>query len=340
MKFVSDPHCFGRKFVSDPNLFLGNPTPTPKVWLRFNPGGGWAALIAGHGNDAVSISGTAMNHLRRSLLATFPLLVAGAALGTTASAIAHDGTSSWVSGGIAGIEIIDRASGETLGVHPWRGDRFVVGTPGNEYRLRIRNLTGARILAVTSVDGVNVVSGDTASPAQSGYVLGAWQTLDIDGWRTSLQQTAAFYFTEHANSYAARTGRPNDVGVIGVAVFRERPRVMEDEPKVSRDGAADASAAGRMDKRREAGAERAAKPSVAQRAMPSAPSLGTGYGRDETSHAQRVAFERATAAPAEVLAVRYDSQRNLLAMGVLPRPRIIGRAPDPFPGSFVAPPPY
>ena len=63
-----------------------------------------------------------------------------------------------------------------------------------------------------------------------------------------------------------------------------------------------------------------------------------GYGRDEWSSAQRVTFERATQLPAEVLSVRYDRRENLVAMGVLPRPRVIGRAPDPFPGSFVAPP--
>jgi hypothetical protein len=85
--------------------------------------------------------------------------------------------------------------------------------------------------------------------------------------------------------------------------------------------------------------QNAAEPSVAQSTMKPAPSLGTGYGRDETSYAQRVAFDRATTTPAEVLTVRYDSRANLLAMGVLPRPRMIGRAPDPFPGRFVAPPP-
>jgi hypothetical protein len=290
--------------------------------------------------------GIAMNRTRRSLLAAVPLFVAGAAISASGCVVAHESLSAWVSGGAAAIEIVDRSSGDPLGVYPWRGDRFVVGTPGNEYRLRIRNLTGARILAVTSVDGVNVVSGDTASPAQSGYVLGAWETLDIDGWRTSLQKTAAFYFTDHSNSYAERTGRPNDVGVIGVAVFRERPRVMEyPTPKVSRSDTVNApAAAGAMDRKRQSAdaspeQRNAAEPSVAQSTMKPAPSLGTGYGRDETSYAQRVAFDRATTTPAEVLTVRYDSRANLLAMGVLTRPRMIGRAPDPFPGRFVAPPP-
>jgi hypothetical protein len=294
--------------------------------------------------------GTVMNRLRRKLVAVALPALAIAALDATGCATAHDNVTSWTSGGIAAIEIVDRSTGEHLGAyaspgeHPGvyasRGERFVVGTPGHEYRLRIRNMTGARILAVTSVDGVNVVTGETASPSQSGYVLGPWESLDVDGWRTSLSRTASFYFTDLGASYAARTGRPDNVGVIGVAVFREAPRPEPVAPKVSRSDIPvmpQAPAAGASDARR----ERAAEATNAQGVMKSmpAPSLGTGYGRAETSYAHRVAFERATSLPAEVLAVRYDSRANLVAMGVLPSPRVIGRAPDPFPSGFVPPPP-
>ncbi len=111
-----------------------------------------------------------------------------------------------------------------LPVYEKDGRKWVVGTPGQEYAIRVCNTTGARVLAVMSVDGVNVVSGETASPSQSGYVLDAWQCADINGWRKNLASIAAFYFTELPDSYAARTGRPDNVGVIGVAFFRERPQ--------------------------------------------------------------------------------------------------------------------
>ena len=96
--------------------------------------------------------------------------------------------------------------------------------------VRIRNCTGARVLVVTSVDGVNVISGDTAAPSQSGYVLEPWGSVEITGWRKSMDRTAAFYFTDLGDSYAARTGRPQNVGVIGVAVFQEKtqPIAMRD----------------------------------------------------------------------------------------------------------------
>jgi hypothetical protein len=122
---------------------------------------------------------------------------------------------------LADLEVYDRTAGRFLTVHHFQGQRYVAGQPGHEYELRLRSRSGERLLAVASVDGVNVVSGETAAPDQSGYVLGAYQSLGIAGWRKSLDETAAFYFTKHRNSYAARTGRPFDVGVIGVALFRE-----------------------------------------------------------------------------------------------------------------------
>ncbi len=116
----------------------------------------------------------------------------------------------------------DRSSGMMLPLYRHEGRLYVAGEPHHEYELRIRNYSGGRLLAVGSVDGVNVLSGETASPEQGGYVLDAYGSVSIAGWRKSLQRIAAFYFTALPDSYAARTGRPDDVGVIGVALFRER----------------------------------------------------------------------------------------------------------------------
>ena len=138
------------------------------------------------------------------------------------------------------VEILDRKSGEVLPVYWHAGERHVAGEPGREYEIRLRNRQGDRVLAVTSIDGVNVITGKTAAPSQSGYVLDPWGRIDIDGWRKSMDQVAAFYFTALPDSYAARTGRPDHVGVIGVALFRERVRVMpmESERRASAEAAA------------------------------------------------------------------------------------------------------
>src|SRR5262249_26858262 len=124
-------------------------------------------------------------------------------------------------GGIAHVMIIDRNSGVELTPHLYRGEYWVAGTPGATYAIETRNRLSERLLAVTSVDGVNVISGATASWDQTGYVFDPGQGYQITGWRKSDAEVAAFTFTDSPNSYAARTGRPANVGVIGVALFRE-----------------------------------------------------------------------------------------------------------------------
>src|SRR3954451_13478599 len=79
-------------------------------------------------------------------------------------------------------------------------------------------------MTVLSVDGVNAITGESADTYQSGYVLEGYQSTEVDGWRKNMQEVAQFNFTALSDSYAAKTGRPNNVGVIGVAVFREKQR--------------------------------------------------------------------------------------------------------------------
>lgn len=205
-------------------------------------------------------------------------------------------------GGLADVSVYDRTEGRRLPVYWHDGRAYVAGKPGNEYRIALRNRLGEDLLAVVSVDGVNVITGETAHPSQSGYVLSPRGKLQIQGWRRSLSQTAAFYFTALPDSYAARTGRPDNVGVIGVALFR-RTAPAPTAP-IAREGAADA------ERRAEA-------------------QMGTGHGRHETSYAYHTSFERATSAPAQVITLHYDSRANLLARGIL---RGATTQPRPFPG--------
>ncbi len=68
----------------------------------------------------------------------------------------------------------------------------------------------------------NILTGDTASYDEGGYVFDPHESYEVTGWRKSTTQIAAFTFAPLPESYAARTGRPADVGVIGMAVFNER----------------------------------------------------------------------------------------------------------------------
>ena len=95
---------------------------------------------------------------------------------------------------LARVDLYDRADRQALEIYRHDGKRYVIGTPGHEYAVRVRNCTGGRLLAVVSVDGVNVVTGETASPDQSGYVIEPGGYVNIQGWRKDLERTAAFYF--------------------------------------------------------------------------------------------------------------------------------------------------
>jgi hypothetical protein len=250
-------------------------------------------------------------------------------------------------GSLADVTIYDRSSGEILPVFRADGRWYVAGRTGNEYEVRVRNQTSSELLAVVSVDGVNVVTGETAGTGQSGYVIGPWQTLSIQGWRKSLARVAAFYFTDLANAYATRTGRPDDIGAIGVAVFRcktqgpaelEQPQVRKDSPSDSRlrrqtpgDGAARSEAPQSFQN-----ADGGVTADSAVRPAPVEQGIGTGHGRSQTSHARYVSFERESEAPNEVTVLRYDTRANLIALGVI---HTSPREPNPFPAHFVPDPP-
>ena len=288
------------------------------------------------------------------------------ALGVLAAMAAASSLPAWAQsqppgriGSLMQISVVDRGTGAELPIYRHRGEYWVAGRPGARYAIRARNAMGERIMAVMSVDGVNVVTGETAGVEQNGYVFGARERSDITGWRKSDSQIAAFEFAAAGNSYASRTGRPDDVGVIGVAMFRERlpePPAPPITQYPRREGYGDSqrrsesSALG--DARAKAAppdsaiaAESAAAGSLARPAAPS-PSLGTAHGRRETSYVGKTTFERAQPSPDEVVRIRYDSRENLVAAGVIPVPppprwpHPAGSAgsagsagPSPFPGS-------
>ncbi|WP_066269626.1 hypothetical protein [Hydrogenophaga palleronii] len=266
-------------------------------------------------------------------------------------------------GRLADLQVIDRDSGETLTVYRHQGDHWVAGRPGARYAVSLRNASAGRVLGVVSVDGVNVISGDTAAWHQTGYVLSPWQQHAITGWRKSDNEVAAFHFTASSASYAERTGRPAHVGVIGVALFREKPlppppppvshpwpspqeQSRSSIPSPAPAGApADATAdtqASSANNRAEAQRERsqaAAESLGARRMAPTmpAPRLGTGHGAREDAPITRTRFDRRSERPDELIRIRYDSHENLVAMGIIPT-QAVPQRPNPFPGDV--PPRY
>lgn len=254
-----------------------------------------------------------------------------------AAALAALGLSAHAVGNLASVTVHDRAANRDLPVYWHEGRAYVVGRPGNEYQVTIRNRAGEDLLAVISVDGVNVLSGETASPQQGGYIVAPGERVAIRGWRKSMEEVASFYFTTLGDSYAARTGRPDNVGVIGVALFKRKQHHYP-RPYSS---AAPEPLGEAQNKRAEDSHGAPARESSAfapglPRQAPSAP-LGTGHGSRETAPVRWTHFERSTVDPVETIAIHYDSYRNLVARGIVHSP-VAPRNPQPFPG-FVPDPP-
>jgi hypothetical protein len=254
-------------------------------------------------------------------------------------------------GRLAEVLVIDRDSGTALPTYYHRGEYWVEGKPGARYAIEIRNRVRQRLLAVTSVDGINVLTGDTARWDQGGYVFYSEEAYEITGWRKSQAEVAAFEFAAGPNSYAARTSRAANIGVIGVAVFRERvpdqvaatsAGVAAPAPPPATENSAESRARGGAQAADRSAATSTQAPAEVVTPAPLA-QLGTGHGARERSYVEFTNFVRASSQPDEIVRIRYDSRERLLALGIIPRGTTVAGDPNPFPGAapvhFVPDPP-
>lgn len=239
-------------------------------------------------------------------------------------ALASAALQAFAIGRVADVNVIDRSTGQILPVHFHRGEYFVVGQPGAKYAIQIRNSRGSRVLAVTSVDGLNVLSGETADFGQSGYVFESGQRYGIEGWRKSDSQVAAFVFTASpGDSYAERSGKPRDIGVIGVALFRERPPVTiysppvySAPPRAHRHESPAPKSANLSDKLNESAPSTARAPTA--RAAPSMPSPAAATAPTPAPLAQADASARKAAPTMD----KEYSESALPAPAPLPTPKL------------------
>lgn len=107
-----------------------------------------------------------------------------------------------------------------------QGRTYIEAKNGSEYVLEIKNNYWQRILAVCSVDGLNVLTGKTASEKDSGYIVPAYSTEKIKGFRFSDDEWAMFKFGYKFNgkTYAQSKGgdAEKNCGVIGFRLFYEQ----------------------------------------------------------------------------------------------------------------------
>jgi len=204
---------------------------------------------------------------------------------------------------------------------------YAEAVKGEHYRIEVRNRLNRRIGLVIAVDGRNIISGEKSwlKNSERMYILDPYGSGEFTGWRTGQDRINRFYFTDVPDSYAAAFGDESAMGVITVAAYPEVHRYEPPPVTMSQQapacelgyggrGAAGSAAADRAAAAPAAPAAKAMKKMAkAERAMESA---GTGYGREEYSHVETVAFEAENRA-VETIHFKYEWRSTLCRLGVV-----------------------
>jgi hypothetical protein len=138
----------------------------------------------------------------------------------------YKGDSSWstsrigAAGGNLVVSVVDER-GAALPCTRIEGRPYVIGEADQRYLIGVENNSPYRYEVVGSVDGLDVIDGETAGFYKRGYVVDPYTSTTIEGWRTSTDTVAAFRFSDIEDSYAERKGKGRNIGVIGVAFFHE-----------------------------------------------------------------------------------------------------------------------
>ncbi len=185
---------------------------------------------------------------------------------------------------------------------------YLEAVKGNKYSIQVANRSDRRVAVVIAVDGRNIITGRKSDLRRNErmYVIGPYETDTFEGWRTGLDRTNRFYFTEPSDSYAEKVFADGSaMGTIALAVYRER--VPEISPHSRLKEAPAGGAPSPSMEGRSAGAAEKKKDGQA----------GTGFGETNYSPARIVQFDPEHA-PAEKVVLKYEWRSELCRKGVIP----------------------
>ena len=210
-----------------------------------------------------------------------------------------------------------------------RGRRYIEALERAEYELRIHNPTGNRVAVALAVDGMNTIDARHSSAWEARkWVIEPYGTIHVRGWQMSADNARRFYFTTERDSYGAKIGQAQNLGVISAVFFRERrpitimpvtPGGREPRPTYKR-GEANQSENAPVDSLPSAGANRdAAKPrSTTPYPPPDDESAATGIGRNVQNGVTWIKMDLDQRPVAEIT-IRYEYREALVRLGILPR---------------------
>lgn len=208
------------------------------------------------------------------------------------------------------------------------GNTWIEGREGSKYTIWFRNNTNQRVMAIFSVDGLDVCRGQPAGPDSDGYLVDPNSSIEIPGWKLDSQTAAEFYFAKIGKSYAHASGsNTSNVGVIGAMVFREKQFYPTyNNIQYSYVPSSGILGLGSSNPTRSlnisASSASTQHPGVAcsnsiQSLNAVSQSVGTGFGDATQFNTSIVNFERANSTvPDAMLVLFYNSARNLQRMGI------------------------
>jgi hypothetical protein len=184
---------------------------------------------------------------------------------------------------------------------------YLEAVKGTRYSIQVTNRSGGRIGVVIAVDGRNIISGKKSDLKRNEqmYIVGPYESNTFEGWRTGMDRTNRFYFTEASDSYAERVfADASAMGTIALVVFREK---LPEKQLRTQEGPAGATAP-------RASGESSSADRSEQKASEQA---GTGFGETTYSPARRVHFE-SEPTHAEKFVLKYEWRSDLCRKGIIP----------------------
>lgn len=116
-----------------------------------------------------------------------------------------------------------QVNGRACKEYSHKGMSFIEARSGTNYTVKIKNDNPYRVMAVLSVDGLDVVTGKPAEETNTGYIIDAYSSLDVKGYRISDDNSASFIFTSKGKSYVQQAkSNATNAGVIGLRTYKEK----------------------------------------------------------------------------------------------------------------------
>jgi hypothetical protein len=99
---------------------------------------------------------------------------------------------------------------------------FIEAKTESEFEVELKNHTSDRVMAIISVDGLDVIKGEPANQESAGYIIPANDSIKIKGFRNDEDSVGAFKFTARGKSYSKEQGHGGNQGIIAVRFIEER----------------------------------------------------------------------------------------------------------------------